>query len=83
MPLLRAGFSFDGDYSARPSIDKLIAERGYVRSNVLFVCTRCNQKKADMTPKEMYQIADFFWDQIKEAIGVSDGRTGSDDRKEE
>ena len=66
-------------YTRRPSIDKLIPERGYVRDNVVFICTRCNQRKSDMTPKEMYTIADFFWEKIKEAIGA---RTGSDDREE-
>lgn len=68
------------DYAAghrfRPSMDRLIPERGYVRDNIVFVCTRCNQRKNDMTPREMYAIADFFWERIKEAIGV--GLRGED-----
>lgn len=72
-------FAPEGGYSSRPSIDKLIPERGYVRDNVVFICVRCNQRKSDMTPKEMYRIADFFWERIRRAIGAG---TGSDDREE-
>lgn len=53
-----------------PSIDKLIPERGYVLDNIVFCCSTCNRRKSDMTPKEMYQIADFFWEKIQEAIGA-------------
>ena len=76
-PCCSVEFAFDAEHNRRPSIDRLIGERGYVRDNIVFVCCRCNTLKAGMTPKEMYQIADYFWEKIGELIGA-----GSRDREE-
>lgn len=60
-------FSIDPAYKRRrrinprgPTIDRLIASKGYVAGNVAVICFRCNELKRDATAKELRQIADWL-----------------------
>ena len=75
---LKPGVTFDGTGNS-PSIDRLIPELGYIPENIVIICNRCNRRKAESSPKQLYQIADFFHAKIKER-GLHDGGSGSDDR---
>jgi hypothetical protein len=42
--------------SDRPSIDKVVPIRGYVRGNVAIICCACNRRKQDSTPAELRML---------------------------
>ena len=67
-----------GAHSDAPSLDRLIPELGYVPENVHVACVRCNQLCSDMTPEDMYRLADVAYELIKKR-GLR-GRTRSKDR---
>lgn len=56
----------EGDRQRAPSLDKIIPSLGYTKENTHIICLRCNVKKADMTPEEMYRIADYVYKVRKE-----------------
>jgi hypothetical protein len=53
------------DRNTSPSLDRIVPERGYVKSNVAWLCQRCNWIKRDATVPELYALADWLWDQYK------------------
>jgi hypothetical protein len=44
-----------------PSLDKIVPRLGYTPENIVVICNRCNRKKNDMSPEEMYAIADYVY----------------------
>lgn len=48
-----------------PSLDKFYPELGYVRGNVAFISNKANRIKSDATEREMYMVADWFWNEKK------------------
>jgi hypothetical protein len=51
--------------AAVPSLDKFYPELGYVKGNVAFISQKANRIKSDATEKEMYMVADWFWEEKK------------------
>ena len=47
-----------------PTLDKIIPSKGYVQGNVIIISDRANRIKTDAEPKEMYKVADFFYELI-------------------
>jgi hypothetical protein len=47
-----------------PSLDRIIPSKGYVKGNVIIISDRANRIKSDVEPKDMYQVADFFYELI-------------------
>lgn len=48
-----------------PSLDKFYPELGYVRGNVAFISCKANRIKNDATEKELYMVADWFYNEKK------------------
>ena len=43
-----------------PSVDRIIPELGYVKSNVKMICFRCNQQKNDSSIEQLEQIVRYM-----------------------
>jgi hypothetical protein len=54
-----------------PTLDRIIPDKGYVKGNVIVISSRANQIKSDALPKEMYQVADFFYELINEGETIT------------
>jgi hypothetical protein len=52
--------------SNAPSLDRLDPSRGYTAENVLWICHRCNTRKGEWTPGEMYAMADWLYELYRE-----------------
>lgn len=50
----------------RPSLDRIIPEKGYVRGNVAWMSLKANRIKSDVTEKELYAVADWLHAKRKE-----------------
>ena len=50
----------NGAHPYRPSLDRVIPELGYVKSNVVFISFKANIIKQDVTEKELYAVADWL-----------------------
>ena len=49
------------EYShAKPSLDRLVPDRGYVPGNVIWISMRANQMKNDGTSEELFQVAEWL-----------------------
>mgnify|MGYP003655486417 CR=1 FL=1 len=48
------------DLDSRPSLDRLVPEKGYVKGNVIVVSFKVNRIKADATPEELMKVAIFY-----------------------
>ena len=44
----------------RPSIDRIIPSKGYVKDNIKIICSRCNRIKSDATADELIKIGSFY-----------------------
>lgn len=44
----------------KPSLDKIIPEKGYTKGNVAVICYRCNVIKSFGTAEEHRRIAEFI-----------------------
>ena len=64
------GLDGKGNGKARPSLDKIIPELGYVKGNVAFISTWANTIKNDATEKELYAIADWLHAKRKEVLNA-------------
>ena len=51
-----------------PSLDRIIAEKGYVKGNVAWISMRANSIKNNATEKELYAVADWLHQKRKEVI---------------
>jgi hypothetical protein len=49
-----------------PSLDKIIPEKGYVKGNVAWLSNRANMIKSNATQDELYKVADWTHEKIKE-----------------
>lgn len=49
-----------------PSLDRIIPERGYVRGNVCWISNKANMIKSSANDKELYVVADWLHQKIKE-----------------
>ena len=47
-----------------PSLDRIVAERGYVPGNIVVISNRANTLKRDATPAELRAIAVFYSTQV-------------------
>jgi hypothetical protein len=47
-----------------PTLDRILPELGYIKSNVVFLSYRANRIKDNGTMQEHYDIADFIWNHI-------------------
>lgn len=48
------------DLDSKPSLDRLVPEKGYVKGNVIVVSFRVNRIKTDATPEELMKVAIFY-----------------------
>lgn len=48
-----------------PSLDRIIAHRGYVRGNIIVVSNKANRIKSNATPAEMLAVAKFYLQLLK------------------
>lgn len=55
------------DKSNSPSLDRIIPERGYVLSNIQWLCYRCNTIKQDATPEELMRLALYVAKKVEES----------------
>lgn len=62
------GLDNKGSGKARPSLDKIVPELGYIKGNVAFISTWANIIKSDATEKELYAVADWLHDKRKEIL---------------
>ena len=53
-----------GAYYNSPTLDRIIPSKGYVEGNVIVISNKANCIKSDAEPKEMYKVADFFYELI-------------------
>jgi len=56
----------NGGRSTSPTLDRLDPSRGYTQFNVLWICHRCNTRKGEWTPGEMYAMADWLYGLYRE-----------------
>ena len=47
-----------------PTLDRIIPSKGYVKGNVIVISNKANLIKNEYSPKDMYQVADFFYELI-------------------
>jgi hypothetical protein len=45
---------------AKPSLDRLIPDKGYVPGNVIWISFRANQMKSDGTSEELFRVAEWL-----------------------
>lgn len=50
----------------RPSLDRIIPEKGYVKGNVAWISFKANRIKADADEAELYKVADWLHEKRKE-----------------
>jgi len=48
------------DLDSKPSLDRLVLEKGYVKGKVIVVSFRVNRIKTDATPEELMKVAIFY-----------------------
>ena len=58
-PSCGSAFS-DESKNTKPSVDKVIPSRGYVKGNVVVICGACNRRKQDATPEQLEQIVAYI-----------------------
>lgn len=71
-PVFKAEFSFIGNGHVLPesaTLDRIRAEIGYVKGNVVVVSKKVNEIKNSWRPKDLYQVADFYWE-IEKPLNV-------------
>lgn len=54
-----------GHFPSRPSLDRIVPERGYTKGNVQVISTRANAIKQDATPQELEAVAAWIRRAIK------------------
>ena len=45
---------------AKPSLDRLVPDKGYVPGNVIWISLRANQIKSDGTSEEIFRVAEWL-----------------------
>lgn len=50
----------------RPSLDRIIPDRGYVKGNVAWISFKANRIKADGDETDLYKVADWLHEKRKE-----------------
>ena len=45
---------------AKPSLDRLVPDKGYVPGNVIWISQRANQMKNDGTSEELFKVAEWL-----------------------
>jgi hypothetical protein len=58
-----------GDRNTSPSLDQIVPRMGYTKENCVVICYRCNTKKNDSTPEQLYVIADYIY-QLRRERGL-------------
>lgn len=52
--------------SASPSLDRIDATKGYVKGNVAIISNKANMIKSNAKLRELYAVADWYHDRLKE-----------------
>lgn len=60
IPLVRYAGKATGPTPDSPSLDRIIPEKGYVKSNVIMVSMLANAIKQNATPDQIRKVADFY-----------------------
>lgn len=60
-PALGIEFDLDGPRTAAssPTLDRIVPAKGYVRNNVIVVCSKANRAKSDLSAAELRKLASF------------------------
>ena len=54
-------------YHNSPTVDRVINNKGYVRSNIWIICFTCNAIKRNLkSPEYLYKVADAWWKKLEE-----------------
>jgi len=66
-PVFRTKFSFEGGNNWKKrqrnmSVDRIDNNKGYHKDNVIIVSFKANAMKSSATLKELYQVADFYYE---------------------
>lgn len=51
-----------------PSVDRIVPEVGYVRSNIIVISLKANKLKQNATLEEMKRLCEFYENEVPEAI---------------
>ncbi len=65
----RLQWAYIGDRSStddRPSLDRIIPEKGYVKGNVAWISLKANRIKSDVNETDLYAVADWLHKKRKE-----------------
>ena len=52
--------------NASPSLDRIDSSKGYIKGNVAIISNHANQIKSNAKLRELYAVADWYHDQLKE-----------------
>lgn len=71
-PVFGTSFAFVGNGHAQPesaTLDRIKSELGYVKGNIVVISAKANRIKNEYRPKDLYIVADFFWELEKPLNG--------------
>jgi len=66
-----AGTGRRGMHPNSPSVDRVVPELGYVKSNIEVICMRANLIKRDATAEELRKLADYIDRKVAAAKAVT------------
>ena len=46
--------------TAKPSLDRIVPDKGYIPGNVIWISLRANQMKSDGTSEELFRVAEWL-----------------------
>jgi len=67
-PIFKKPFKFNCHSQWNLSIDRINNDKGYDKDNVIIVSKKANQMKSNATLKEMYMVADFYYELEKKQL---------------
>lgn len=63
-PVLGIELSFDEDTDTSPSVDRLVPELGYIRTNIRIISNRANRIKSDGTAEEHRLVSEWMCNEL-------------------
>ena len=57
-PYCEKTMTYGGGQDNQPTVDRIIPANGYILSNCIIVCGKCNRKKSDLSAKQILNMAD-------------------------
>ena len=67
-PIFKKPFKFKCHSEWNLSVDRIDNKKGYDKDNVIVVSKKANQIKSNATLKEMYMVADFYYELEKKQL---------------